>query len=274
VETKRRFVMKQNEEERKRTVVVVDDEISVCLSVQKILEREELVTEKALSGQDAIKMLEKKKYAVVITDMMMPGMSGLDLLRVVKERWPETSVIMITGYATIKTAVQAIKMGAFDYIPKPFTPEELANVTRRAIERSLLHEREEKAEAEKEKTAVKVLKKRYHLIEHSWALIENGTVKIGMDDIFQKTAGEIVNIDLPFEGDIIEQGKVCVRITSGGMRIHKLWSPVTGKVVEVNDELNRNPSMANLDPYGEGWLVRVIPFDLDEELSNLVLAKA
>lgn len=270
MEGERRRTVKTQRDEMRRRVMVVDDEASVCESVRRILQREHLIVDTVLSAKEAINKLEKKEYRVVITDMMMPGMGGMDLLRVAKERWPETGVIMITGYATIRTAVQAIKMGAFDYIPKPFTPEELSSVVLRAIERALLYEREEDEPVGERTGEATPPADRYHMAEHSWALVENGTVRIGMDDIFQRTAGEIINIDLPFEGDVVEQGKVCVRVTNAGMRIHKVWSPVTGKVVEVNDALNRDPSLANEDPYGKGWLVRVIPLDLARELEELV----
>ncbi|TET78305.1 MAG: glycine cleavage system protein H, partial [Candidatus Cloacimonadota bacterium] len=102
---------------------------------------------------------------------------------------------------------------------------------------------------------------------------DDGTVRVGMDDIFQKTAGDIINLDLPLEEDTIEQGRICVRVTSTGLKIHKVWSPVTGKVIEVNEELNKDPSLANKDPYGKGWLVRVRPTALEEELDDLVLLK-
>ncbi len=251
-------------------VLVVDDEASVCKSVKRILTREHLEVDAAFSGKEALAMLEKGGYGVVITDMMMPGIGGLDVIRLVKEQWPEISIIMITGYATIKTAVQAIKLGAFDYIPKPFTPEELSGVAVRAMQRMKLHlEEGEKKVAKKAK--LPKAEKRYYIHEHSWALVENdGMVRIGMDDVFQKTAGTIINIDLPFEGDMLAQGRICVRITSSGLKIHKLWSPVSGKVVAVNEEVNRNPALANEDPYGKGWLVRVEPSNLDEEIRDLV----
>lgn len=267
--------MKKKDEKKAKMVLVVDDEASVCKSVRRILEREQIEVDEALSAKKALRMLEQKRYGVVITDMMMPVLGGMDLIRMVKEKYPEISIIMITGYATIKTAVQAMKLGAFDYIPKPFTPEELSGVTLRAVERMKLYIEEEAKEAIKGvKKEVKGMAGKYYILEHSWALIEdNGTVRIGMDDIFQKTAGNIINIDLPFEGDLLEQGKVCVRITSSGMRIHKLWSPVTGKVIEINEEVNKDPSLANRDPYSKGWLVRLEPRELDEDLKNLVLVK-
>jgi glycine cleavage system H lipoate-binding protein/FixJ family two-component response regulator len=264
----------KSSEEKEKRVLVVDDERSVCRSVTRILERESMVVDEALSGKDALALLAKKDYGVVITDMMMPGIGGLDLIRMVKERWPEISIIMITGYATIKTAVQAIKLGAFDYIPKPFTPEELSGVAVRAMERMKLYVEEKKKERKKPTRKPGAKQERYYIHEHSWALVEgDGMVRVGMDDVFQRTVGEIINIDLPFEGDMLAQGRICVRITSAGLKIHKLWSPVSGKVAEVNEEVNRNPSLANEDPYGKGWLVRVEPSDLDEEIKNLILVE-
>ena len=262
--------MEKDISKREKRVLVVDDEVSVCKSVKKILEREGLKVDEALSGREALDKLEKKPYGVVITDMMMPGIGGMDLIRMVKEKRPEISVIMITGYATIKTAVKAIKFGAFDYVPKPFTPEELTGVTLRAIERMKLYIEEEKEGVKKAKEGFKGVKSRYYIREHSWAVVEeDGTVRIGVDDIFLRTTGDIINFDLPFEGDILEQGKVCVRITSSGLKIHKVWSPLSGKVVEVNEELNRDPSSV----YSDGWLVRVEPIDLEEELKNLVFVQ-
>jgi len=258
--------MKQEESKKEKLVLVVDDEATVCKSVKKILEMEKLEVDEALTGKEALNKLDKKSYGVVITDMMMPGIGGMDLIKKVKEKYPEISVIMITGYATVKTAVQAIKLGAFDYIPKPFTPEELTGVTLRAIERMKLYLEEEG----KEKKEFKGVRGGYYIREHSWALLEaNGIVRIGVDDMFLRTTGEIINVDLPFEGDILEQGKVLARVTSHGLKIHKIWSPISGKVVEVNEELNKDPSSI----YSNGWLVKVKPLDLEEELKNLVFIK-
>lgn len=264
-------------------ILVVDDEASMCDSCKQVLARDRHRVDTALSGQEALAKIGKETYDVVITDMMMPVMSGMELLETVKRRWPEISVIMITGYATIRTAVQAIKLGAFDYIPKPFTPEELRAVTTRAVERRRLFEHERAAaeepvaeEAPKSPEEMPVTRPTdlYSIPEHSWAKVEDdGTVRIGMEDVFQKTVGEIINIDLPLEGDRVKQGNVCVRISSPGMHIHKLWSPVGGEVKEVNYELEEDPSLPKKDPYGKGWVLRLLPSSLEEDLKNLLHAE-
>jgi CheY-like chemotaxis protein len=275
-------------------VLVVDDEEVVCKSVKRILERKKLVVDSALSASEALKKMSQEEYSVVITDLMMPKISGMQLLKEVKTQRPEVAVIMITGYATIRTAVQAIKLGAFDYIPKPFTPEELTSVTVRALERTRIYKEEEQkappegvAGKEAEISVVRYEEEEareeapplegdlYCMPEHSWARVESdGTVRVGMEEMFCRTAGEIVNIDLPYEGDEVHQGDVCVRVTSSGLHIHKLWSPITGKVVQVNEILNKDCLLAMQEPRGKGWLIRVKPASLKEDLENLVFVKS
>jgi glycine cleavage system H lipoate-binding protein/CheY-like chemotaxis protein len=257
---------------KKPRILVVDDEPGVCKSCQRILIREGWSVDTVLSAQEALDQLDHESYDVIITDMIMPRMSGMDLLKTVKETKPDVSIIMITGYATVKTAVMAMKLGAFDYIPKPFTPEELSSVTERAIERRKLFVEKIQAERSGEEIGIQRPGNRYYMPDHAWALLEDdGSVRVGMDWVFRQTIGDVVNIDLPFEDDEVEQGQVCVRITTPSkMRIHKFWCPVSGKVLEVNEEVNRDTSLVENDPYGEGWLLRISPSNLEEDLKNLL----
>ncbi len=122
----------------KGKILVVDDELVVCKSVQRILSPEGYEVETALSGQEALERLGQESFDLVITDLKMPGMDGMELLSKIKEKDPEMIIIMITGYSTVQTAVQAMKMGALDYIPKPFTPEELIVVVEKALDKKKL----------------------------------------------------------------------------------------------------------------------------------------
>jgi glycine cleavage system H lipoate-binding protein/CheY-like chemotaxis protein len=264
----------------------VDDELVVCKSVIKILSKDGHQVDYALSAPEALEKMKAGPYDVVITDLKMPGMTGMDLLRNIKRSYLETSVVVITGYATVRSAVEAMKLGAFDYIPKPFTTHELSSSAARALERRRLYGKEptermvpaEAVEVEavaEEKIEIPPVKPEligyYGIMEHSWARIESdGSVRIGMDEIFKQTAGDIVHIDLPFEGDDLEQGQACVRVTSSGLHIHKLWTPVGGQVVEVNYDLLKNVKPAVEDPYGKGWMLRIAPSNLEEDLKNLV----
>ncbi len=126
----------------KERALVVDDEMVVCQGVKKILNKKDLEVDIALSANEALTKMSEGNYGVVLADMMMPEVTGMQLLETIKTKDPRTSVIMITGYPTIRTAVQAIKLGASDYIPKPFTPDELTSATLRAIARTRIYEEE------------------------------------------------------------------------------------------------------------------------------------
>ena len=114
-------------------VLVVDDEINICQGCLKILARMDYEVRYALNGYDALRMMEEKPFDVVITDLKMSRLGGMELLRRVKEAHPQTLVIVITGYATVSSAVEVMKLGAFDYLPKPFTPDELRSIVARAF---------------------------------------------------------------------------------------------------------------------------------------------
>jgi len=119
-------------------ILVVDDELIVCESCQRILEEEGLEVEVALSGGEALEKMKVSPFDIVITDLKMPGIDGMELLKTLRREYPDTIVIMITGFSTVETAVEAMKLGAFDYIPKPFTPDEVSIVVKKAIEQKNL----------------------------------------------------------------------------------------------------------------------------------------
>ena len=114
-------------------ILIVDDEEKICLNCVKILSRMDCAVEFALNGYDALKRLEIEPFDVVITDLKMSSLGGMEVLRRVKEAHPETVVIVITGYSTVCSAVEVMKMGAYDYLPKPFTPQELRAVVLQAL---------------------------------------------------------------------------------------------------------------------------------------------
>jgi glycine cleavage system H protein len=109
----------------------------------------------------------------------------------------------------------------------------------------------------------------YYHEEHSWARVEGNRVTVGMDDMFQKEAGDIVFVDLPDEEDEVEQGEVCGKIQSRKW-IGNLGAPVSGEIVEINEELEDDASLINQDPYGKGWILVIEATDLENELANLM----
>ncbi len=118
-----------------RVVLIVDDEPSAREMCVAILEPQGFRTEVAESGARALAVLETRMIDVVLTDVCMPGMGGMDLLKTVKEKFPATDVVVMTGFGTIPAAVEAIKLGAYEYITKPFKVEDIRRVFRRLMEK-------------------------------------------------------------------------------------------------------------------------------------------
>ena len=115
-------------------ILVVDDKENMRGLLRDILARDHDVV-LAADGSAARVELETQRFEVVLTDVRMPGLDGFELIRLVKERWPLTEVVMMTAFASIPAAVEAMRQGAYDYIEKPFDPDDVGLVVRRALER-------------------------------------------------------------------------------------------------------------------------------------------
>jgi two-component system NtrC family response regulator/two-component system response regulator HydG len=124
----------------KGRVIVIDDEVNAATALETLLRQDGYDVQKAHDGRSGLQVLETFDADVVLTDLRMPGMDGLELLAKVKEIRPEAMVILMTAYGTVKTAVQAMKLGAEDYMGKPIDVDELEVVLQRAIEKKALRE--------------------------------------------------------------------------------------------------------------------------------------
>ena len=124
----------------KEKILIVDDERSMCDFFGIMLKKEGYQVTTASSGEQAIEHLKKKSCSLVISDIKMPGIGGIGLLKAVKEVAPETTVIMITAYASVDTAIEAMKLGAYDYFIKPFNVEEIKLHIRKALDARRLKE--------------------------------------------------------------------------------------------------------------------------------------
>lgn len=119
----------------KGSVLIVDDEKNIRLMLGKVLEGLGLETESAANGDEALEMAEKRTYDLVLLDLRMPGTDGMEVLRRLKISSKETKVAIITAHGTVDNAVEAMKLGAVDFLRKPFSAEEIRNVATEALER-------------------------------------------------------------------------------------------------------------------------------------------
>lgn len=114
-------------------ILIVDDEEVVRLSYYRILSEGSDDVVMVNDGAAALELMESRSFDVVLCDLRMPGMDGISVLKSIKARWPQTEVIMITGYASLETAKEAVRMGAHDYLSKPVGPEEVIKATSAAM---------------------------------------------------------------------------------------------------------------------------------------------
>jgi DNA-binding response OmpR family regulator len=129
-------------------ILVVDDEANICQNVKKILSKKNYEVTTALTADEAIEKLAKDSYALLISDIVMPGKNGLELLKIVKSEWPLTKAMIMTAFASTDTAMKSIRLGALDYIPKPFTPQELRTKVGQALSGKLAEVQTSAAERE------------------------------------------------------------------------------------------------------------------------------
>src|SRR5215510_12877509 len=120
------------------TVLVVDDDLANLESVSRIFQREGLDALTATNGKDALELLRRPEVTVMVSDLMMPGMDGQALLRAARAMRPDVEVVLMTAYATVETAVSAMREGAYDFITKPLKRHSLVKAVQKAMEKQAL----------------------------------------------------------------------------------------------------------------------------------------
>lgn len=117
----------------KQRILIVDDERSIRITLKGALEALGLEVDAVFQGEEALQQLAEKTYAAMILDLRLPGMDGLAVLREVAHRFPGTKVIIITAYGTVEAVVEAMKLGAVDFLQKPFEPQEVREIVSRVL---------------------------------------------------------------------------------------------------------------------------------------------
>jgi len=248
-------------------ILVIDDEEVIHISLSRLLGRQGHQVDAVLTAREGLEKLDTGGYDMVITDLMMPEINGLELLEKLKERGLDLPVLMITGYPTIKTAMQAMRLGAVDYLAKPFRRQELLGPVNRLLRRGV---QEASSDEPAEKTASGVgpqVGDRYVLHDHSWAEFQqDGTAMVGIEHSFLEHTGTVTEIVLPHEAELIEQGYVGIHLKTAAREEHGVFMPLSGQVVAVNAEVAKNPGALD----SETWLLQVIPSHLTAEMAYLM----
>lgn len=244
-------------------ILVVDDEQVVLDAATRILTEEGFEVHGTLDAESALALLDEVRTDLAVVDLKLPGMSGLDFIEAARSTRPDLPVIVTTGISSVDVAIEALKEGAFDFLPKPFTFEELLGPVYRA---SRYHSAGPPSETPPERKPPGYL----FLGMQSWAKLEpDGVVRIGASDVFARTAGNVRSVSFPEPDDRIRQGGRVALVHTSDSRSHVVLSPVSGTVLKTNAAVSGDPESVNDDPLAGGWLAIVRPSDLQHELENL-----
>jgi FixJ family two-component response regulator/glycine cleavage system H lipoate-binding protein len=265
-------------------ILCVDDEKVILDSFRKVLVMGGYSVDTVETGQEVLGLVQTHPYDFVFTDLKMPAMSGTDVVKSVNHLRPDIDVVIITGFATVESAVECMKHGAVDYVEKPFTEGELTAFVKRA-----LIKRRDRIE--------KQLKPRVHVTglaetdqgfgrefsipggvlvstSHCWAgLAEDGTARIGIDDFAKKLLGSVDTIDFPEIGMKVEAGDPLFGVNQSQRRA-QFHAPLSGKVVKINEALRDNCAMLEKTPYEENWICVIDGDNLDAELPDLKIGRS
>ena len=268
----------------KARILCVDDEAVILDSFRKILVLDGYSVDTVENGKEALGLIQTHHYDFLFTDLKMPEMDGLEVTKSVKHLRPDIDVVIITGYATVETAVECMKYGAMDYVQKPFTEDELLEFVK-----TLLIKREDKIQ--------KQLKPKVHITHlastesmkadefsipggvfisngHCWASMQqDGTVNVGIDDFARKLIGKIDDFEFPNLGMKIKKGQPLFSVKQGQKTI-RFNSPVSGMVKKINDFLKKEIEALNTTPYDSNWICVIDADNIDNELKELKIGNA
>lgn len=267
----------------KARILAVDDESIVLDSLRKMLVLGGYSVDTVESGAEALGLVRKRDYDFVFTDLKMPGMDGVQLTQAVRHVRPDIDVVVITGYGTIDSAVETVRLGAMDYVQKPFTEDELLEFVQTAVIR-----REAQMDS-RMRHRIRLLRpgtgesrSRFELNvpagafvspQHAWARIDlNGTVRIGPDDLVRKIFGRVVQIELPEPGRPVEKGETLFSLGYGDY-VLRVPAPVSGRVTMINAEHAEHPEWLEIKPFELTWMCAVDPSNLAAELPGLRIGR-
>lgn len=244
--------------EKKGKIIVLDDDPVITLSCKRILGAEGYNVVTAENGKEALKKIEKEEFDLLISDIRLPDINGIIVLKESKIMQPKLDVVIITGYPNLGDANESVRLGALEYIEKPFTPEFMINTAGKIFDKRGWILR--KAFIDEFRNTIVSLRDSENPVifykEGTWARHQkDGIWEVGCDVRYWLLGGQLAFIDLADNLSMLIAGEPFARILSGGGETQELIAPMSGKVVELN--LNANTAISALlkDNLSEGWLL-------------------
>ncbi len=240
-------------------LLVVDDESVVRESCTRILEPEGFEVEVSASSREGLARALADRFAAILLDIMLPDQDGLTFLQELRRRGNQVPVIIITGYSNVPSAAAAMRLGASDYIPKPFSPDEILGAVRRIVPPVA-----EAAPTSAPGAVFAPLEGELLFGDEAWLQRgAGGTVRVGT--LCSRRAAESIRaLQLPAPGATVHRGLPLCALEREGV-VEKIASPITGEVVAINPALAAHPELTAGAP-AEGWIAELRPTALDADL--------
>ncbi|MEN6452148.1 MAG: response regulator [Thermoguttaceae bacterium] len=240
------------------TLLVVDDEEAICEGCRRIFSHQGFAVRKCSDANEGLDMATHGDFAAILLDVKMPGMDGLQFLESLRKAKPTVPVVLMTGYPSIPNAASAVRLGASDYVTKPFTPEEISQAVHR-----LLHAASHPEAANAVETPASDATFRFYR-EAWYQTNDEGVARVGAL-VARPGVVKVESLRLPRIGEVVQQGLPLAAVAVAGQPPRLVLSPLSGVVVAVNDALSADPNTLLSDPCGQGWIACVSPTRLEEE---------
>ncbi|UCF33912.1 MAG: response regulator [Phycisphaerales bacterium] len=249
-------------------ILVVDDEEVICQACRRILSPHGFQVDGCTDPFDGLCWAAEKDYAAILLDIKMAGLTGVQLLEQLRNAKPDVPVILITGYPNVRDAAMAIRLGAADYITKPFTPEEIVQAVQCALQRVGQQRDRSAIEARGPAEAWTPVTDEFRFWNESWLQVGNDrSVRVGA--VLTGSRGqELKAVELPRISEVVYQGLPLAGITPTDGPSFTIPAPVSGVVLSVNERLPRRPDLLSKEPLKAGWLATICPTRFEEEVDR------
>lgn len=244
-------------------LLVVDDEETICEGCRRIFTRQGFAVEKCSDANQGLSLAENNDYSAILLDIKMPTMDGIAFLEALRKRKADVPVVLMTGYPSIPNAASAIRLGASDYVTKPFTPEEISQAVHR-----LLHDGAPSADRRLEPPAEPPAPSEPpRFWRRAW--FQQGdprATRVGCV-LTHPASTAIESVRLPRIGEVVYQGLPMAAVAAACKPPEIIPAPLSGVVVAVNESLKQEPSLLSNDPCGRGWIACISATRADDETS-------
>ncbi len=257
-----------------KKLLVVDDEKVICEACRRVFSRQGFAVKECTDARQGLKQALENDYAAILLDIKMPGMDGIEFLEELRKTKPTAPVLIITGYPSIPNAAAAVRLGAGDYITKPFTPEEITQAVQRVLRRGA----EQPGVAGAAPVAAAAEADRFTqgellFFDEAWLRMEeDGSASVGTV-LPLPAATRIEKVFLPRIGEVAYQGLPLAGVMTADKSVLAIPAPVSGVVVAVNELLSDEPSALVEEPCGRGWFACICTTRLEEELARCKLRR-